>query len=219
MKHTQLDKQTIAWFKIAECVSRGEKERALGVYRLLSYSFNDNAVARQLEADIYLSFNEQDAAISLYNQAIQLYQKSERFLEAAAVCEHLITMMPHDFLLRRNAVQFYAIMGIGSKIAHHIHYMIEHYAAKKQWEEIKNSMMTYAGFVDPIHQTTIYQQIIIALYNRAEASHIVTSCLEKSIDILLSTGNEKYMQDFLASIKALDDELYEYAVVCVQKFV
>jgi hypothetical protein len=37
MKQTQVDKHTIAWFKIAECVSRGEKERALGVYRLLSH--------------------------------------------------------------------------------------------------------------------------------------------------------------------------------------
>jgi len=75
MKQTQFDKHTIAWFKIAECVSRGEKERALGVYRLLSHSFNDNAVARQLEADIYLSFEEYDAAIALYRIAMEMYQK------------------------------------------------------------------------------------------------------------------------------------------------
>jgi predicted Zn-dependent protease len=73
MKQMQSDKYTIAWFKIAECVSRGEKERALGVYRLLSHSFNDNAVASQLEADINLAFNEQDQAVVLYRQAIDLY--------------------------------------------------------------------------------------------------------------------------------------------------
>src|SRR5665213_2107866 len=101
MKQMQFNKHTIAWFKIAECVSRGEKERALGVYRLLSYSFNDNAVARQLEADIYCSFGEHDPAIALYRQAMDLYQKSNRFLEAAAVCEHLMALCPNDLALGR----------------------------------------------------------------------------------------------------------------------
>lgn len=89
MKQTQFDKHTIAWFKIAECVSRGEKERALGVYRLLSHSFNDNALKCQLEADIYCSFGETEQAILLYQQAMELYKKSHRSLEAEAVGEHL----------------------------------------------------------------------------------------------------------------------------------
>ena len=120
MKQIQCDKHTIAWFKIADCVSRGEKERALGVYRLLSHSFNDNAVARQLEADIYLSFGEQEFAIGLYLQAIELYQKSQRFLEAVAVCEHLITMNPHDLVLRREAIRLHNMLGNMAKVHEHI---------------------------------------------------------------------------------------------------
>ena len=76
MKQAQFDKHTIAWFKIAECVSRGEKERALGVYRLLSHSFNDDAIARQLEADIYCSFGEADQAVLLYQQAMERFHGS-----------------------------------------------------------------------------------------------------------------------------------------------
>jgi len=120
MKQVLGDKYTIAWFKIAECVSRGEKERALGVYRLLSYSFNDNAVARQLEADIHFSFDEYDSAVSLYRQAMELYQKSNRFLEAAAVCEHLIIMCPNDISLRREAIRLYAALDNVSKIHKHM---------------------------------------------------------------------------------------------------
>lgn len=120
MKQMQSDKHTIAWFKIAECVSRGEKERALGVYRLLSHSFNDNAVARQLEADIHLCFGEQEIAIALYRHAIELYQKSDRFLEAVAICEHLLVMRPDDLLLRREAIKLYILLGIVSKIRIHI---------------------------------------------------------------------------------------------------
>lgn len=120
MKHMQADKYTIAWFKIAECVSRGEKERALGVYRLLSHSFNDDAVSRQLEADIYLSCNEQVRAIELYRQAMELYAKSQRFLEAAAVGEHLVMLVPHDMSLRSDLMNYYVVLRNISKIYHHM---------------------------------------------------------------------------------------------------
>lgn len=120
MKQTQLDKHTIAWFKIAECVSRGEKERALGVYRLLSHSFNDSAVARQLEADIYLAFGEKEFSIPLYYQAMELYQKSNRLLEAVAICEHLISMAPHDISWRREAIRLYYVLDNKIKLYGHI---------------------------------------------------------------------------------------------------
>ena len=120
MKHMQADKYTIAWFKIAECVSRGEKERALGVYRLLSHSFNDDALSRQLEADIYLSCNEQIRAIELYRQAMELYAKSLRFLEAAAVGEHLFMLLPNDMSLRNDLMNCYIALRNMSKIYHHI---------------------------------------------------------------------------------------------------
>src|SRR5579862_6127334 len=92
MKQTQFDKHTIAWFKIAECVARGERERALGVYRLLIHSFDDPALAQQLEGDIILAFDEPAKAVERYKDAAILYQKSGRLLEAAAVTEHLITL-------------------------------------------------------------------------------------------------------------------------------
>lgn len=154
MKQTQFDKHTIAWFKIAECVSRGEKERALGVYRLLSHSFNDNAVARQLEADIYLSFEEHDAAIALYRIAMEIYQKSERSLEAVAVCEHLITMLPGDMLLRRQALKLYNTLGNMPKMKFHTEKILGYIAIVAQdhvlqeflsaVEEISDELYLYA---------------------------------------------------------------------------
>lgn len=130
MKHMQADKYTIAWFKIAECVSRGEKERALGVYRLLSHSFNDDAVSRQLEADIYLSCNEQVRAIELYRQAMELYTKSQRFLEAAAVGEHLFMLLPQDMSLRSDLMNYYIVLRNISKIYHHMQALMVDHAQK-----------------------------------------------------------------------------------------
>src|SRR5579872_5896837 len=129
MKHQQADKYTIAWFKIAEYVSRGEKERALGVYRLLSHSFNDDAVARQLEADIYLLCNEQARAVELYRQAIEFFIKTKRFLQAAAVLEHLITLLPKDSALRHDVIRYYTLLGNGMRIQHHTFALIALYKA------------------------------------------------------------------------------------------
>lgn len=160
MKQTQFDKHTIAWFKIADCVSRGEKERALGVYRLLSHSFNDNAVARQLEGDIYLSFGEQEFAIPLYLQAIEWYQKSQRFLEAAAVCEHLMTMNSDDVALRREAIKLYHVLANTPKMHEHI---------------------------------------------------------QKALDVILATGQEHNIQEFLSVLRGYSEELYEHGFGYVKR--
>jgi tetratricopeptide (TPR) repeat protein len=155
MKQTQLDKHTIAWFKIAECVSRGEKERALGVYRLLSHSFNDNAVARQLEADIYLSFGEQGLAIPLYTQAMELYQKSHRFLEAAAVCEHLITMNSTDTVLRREAIKLYNALDNLTKIYAHIEKALDIILSKGQDHQVQEFLSHLNGYSQALYDYAV----------------------------------------------------------------
>jgi hypothetical protein len=124
MKQMQSDKYTIAWFKIADYVSRGEKERALGVYRLLSHSFNDDAIARQLEGDINLSCNEKVRAIELYRLSVELYLKTHRFLEAAAILENLIELVPGDIMLRVNVIDYYRELANFLKIDQHFHALI-----------------------------------------------------------------------------------------------
>lgn len=146
MKQTQFDKHTIAWFKIAECVSRGEKERAFGVYRLLSHSFNDNAIARQLEADIHFSFGDYDVAIPLYIQAMELYQTSDRFLEAAAVCEHLIALNPYDFVLRRQAIKLYSLLHNTQKMEHHIEKALDIVLATAQDHAVQEFLSFLRGY-------------------------------------------------------------------------
>jgi tetratricopeptide (TPR) repeat protein len=159
MKQTQGEKHSIAWFKIAEYVSRGEKERALGVYRLLSHSFNDQAIAYQLQADIHLAFDEQEFAIILYTKAMELYQKSQRFLEAAAICEHLVTMSNNDMLFRREAIKLYHMLANEEKMRNHI---------------------------------------------------------EKSLSIVLATGQDHYVQEYLAFLRSYGDQLGDYALEYMQ---
>ena len=89
MKEIQSDKYSVAWFKLAEFVGRGEKERALGLYRLLMHSFDDRAFTYQLEGDLLLSFNDEEAQ-DRYIQAARLYQEDGNVFKAVAVYEHLL---------------------------------------------------------------------------------------------------------------------------------
>jgi len=124
MKQIPIDKYNIAWFKLAEYVSRGEKERALGVYRLLSHSFDDAAFALQLEGDILWSFNDR-GAIDKYYEAAQLYKKDARVLQAAAVYEHLVTLHPDSIVCLLHLVDLYVILDAKSKVASNLAVLAE----------------------------------------------------------------------------------------------
>jgi len=80
---------SIAWFKLADIVSRGEKERALSVYKLLMHSIQDEAFAYQLEGDILLSFDD-DTALDRYHAAANIYKKNGNHQKAIAIYEHAI---------------------------------------------------------------------------------------------------------------------------------
>jgi len=161
MKQTQLDKHTIAWFKIAECVSRGEKERALGVYRLLSYSFNDNAVARQLEADIYFSFGDKNHAIPLYYTAMELYQKSNRLLEAAAVGEHLVIMRPDEIALRRELIKLHSALDNSVRVHHHVDKALDTLFLINNEHNLQEFLSVLRGYSDELYEcAVVYLQTI-----------------------------------------------------------
>ncbi|MGB8367025.1 MAG: hypothetical protein WCD44_01580 [Candidatus Babeliales bacterium] len=125
MKQIPSDKYTIAWFKLAECISRGEKERALGVYRLLSHSIEDAALVCQLEGDIFFSFNDNKEAIIHYYQAAQLYKKDNRLLESAAVYEHLLAIQPDNKRYRTIVINLYNELAIQSKIKEHVCLLVD----------------------------------------------------------------------------------------------
>lgn len=217
MKQMQGDKHTIAWFKIAECVSRGEKERAFGVYRLLSHSFNDHAIAKQLEADIYCSFGEIEQAVALYQQAMELYHKSNRFLESAAIGEHLILLRSVDIALYRKMIQLYTVLGMAIKVRLHAHTLIDLLAQKEQWYEIKNIVEECRYFSDDSERSYIYSDIIIYVDKVGCPSDIVIFCIEQALNDLSLVDNKKCLQACMASLQAYSEKLHNHATHYIKK--
>lgn len=100
MKMLSSGSYTIAWFKLAEFVSRGEKERALTMYKLLMHSVTNRAFAVQLEADILSAFQDHTSAIDKYLISAQLYQDQYEFEQAIAIYEHIVIMTKNIETLR-----------------------------------------------------------------------------------------------------------------------
>lgn len=120
MKQVSADKYTIAWFKIAECVARGEKEKALGVFRLLSHSIDSDALIQQLQGDIFLSFEDYKSAVDSYCQAVESYKKNEKFLQAAALCEQILILEPATWHHAITIIGLYTQLHKQDKINQHI---------------------------------------------------------------------------------------------------
>lgn len=123
MKQSESHK-SISWFKLAEFVERGEKERALGIYKLLALSINDIAFTYQLEGDILLAF-EDELAISKYLQAVEQHIKQNNILAAIGTLNHLVILTPNnDFawvMLGELYLKYYI-----NKISIHIRNLINH---------------------------------------------------------------------------------------------
>lgn len=106
MRHVPNDKYTVAWFKLAECVAKGEKEKAFGVCKLLQYSFDDAAYALQLEADLLYAFQDVQA-LDKYEQAAQIYFTQQRYKEAAALYEDLALIQPEQTRYLTRLIEIY----------------------------------------------------------------------------------------------------------------
>ncbi len=208
MRYVPSDKYTIAWFKLAECVAKGEKEKAFGVYRLLMHSFDDQAYAYQLEGDLLGAFQDQ-RAIEKYAHAAHLYAQNNRFKEAATLYHDLIAMAPDD--------------------KHHIIRLIEVYKKHKSHDVL---IAKLAGLADnlveqnrPLHAiiiareleemshqnaaTSIYIQSILHLSKNNEVSGIEDQ-VAHAIHYLTKQGDAHQLQNLLSVLEQTNAMWYKH---------
>jgi len=91
---------SIAWFNLAQLIVRGEKEKALHLFRLLTHSLGDKAYALQVEGDMHWAFGDVVTAQSRYHQAARLYCKEARMRAAIGVYEHVLALQPKSVSIR-----------------------------------------------------------------------------------------------------------------------
>ncbi|HSW71155.1 MAG TPA: hypothetical protein VLH77_04165 [Gammaproteobacteria bacterium] len=211
MRYLPSDKYTIAWFKLAECVARGERERALGVYRLLVHSFDDPAFARQLEGDIVLAFDDKPVAIERYREAAALYVSTSRLLEAAAVYEHVLALSPDKQEYLSILAHLYTDLSMPSKAIAHLHALIALAIGIHDMQAALAALDHMSRLSAPQDMVGIRQQVVYALISSDYPHDLIVSHIHHLIDGLLLECEQKNLQQFLAYLQGQSEELYKKA--------
>lgn len=217
MKHLPSDKYNVAWFKLAECVGRGEKEKALGVYRLLVHSLDDLALSCQLEGDILWAFKDATAS-EKYAAAAQLYEQHKRPTEAAAVYEHLITLHPDSENYLHKAVELYQQLSNSVKVIAYAQPLINSYLANNEAEKASAFLESLDNNRDIFLTAHLHQQVLFALLVTSSVSlNSLTYHIHKIIDGLMAHQKDKELQVFLTKLQAVSDQYYQIAYDYLQK--
>jgi len=214
MKHLNAEKYNLAWFKLAECVSRKEKERALGVYRLLSHSLDNDALAVQLAGDLFLCFEDQKEAVKKYLQAADLYKKNNKFVESIAVYEHVIVLQPNDHKHLFELCQLYLDTDMSFKVVDHVSRLI----GDKKLILAGKIVKKMDSLLKPKEVATANQDLLFALLkNEVIPKEKVIQHIEKIIDCWSEVADDNLLQDFLSKLKSSNKDFYEHALGYLQK--
>lgn len=210
MKHVDSDTYSVAWFKLADCIARGEKERALGVFRLLSHSFDDSALACQLYGDILRSFNDAKA-VEQYQQAAQLYRERKRWIEAAAVYEHIIQLEPRNYDVQRQLIELYQHLHIRSKVTQYVSTLVDALLQKNDWKQAVGIVMQYDTAGDLSFTAQLHERMLFHLLTLQDVlAETKLQHAKKAIDAWHTAGNEQAIMQLLSKINATDEQLAKH---------
>lgn len=217
MMRSSSEQYTIAWFTLAECVSRGERERAFGVYRLLSHSLDDRALAAQLEGDLCYAFKMPPQAVEQYQMAIRLYKQSGRLLEAASVCEHIRTIDAQNVQNSVELFELYCLLQFDVRLRE-VAGMV---AVQLIQQELYDTLWGLVSIIEKLNSYGVrahcYVAMSSALHNQdKEAKHAVQFFAQHAVRAYMKHGDDTSLQQFITKIKALDDVIYQALIPIIR---
>lgn len=212
MKQVLARKYNVAWFKLAECIARREKERALGVYRLLSHSFENQALVHQLEGDIMLAFNNHEAAIGKYMQAATLYEQQEEHMQAIAVYDHMLMLAYHADIVKK-------MIALYSAVSDHqcMMYSIKQLCLAQLKSQENDQFFAFLQTVQITHMQKAKLCVdvtLIALEEDAIDRQMAIQLVKHTLELLMY--DHALLQQFLVNMRAIDESMYHYACGHIQ---
>jgi tetratricopeptide (TPR) repeat protein len=218
VKQIDSDKYNVAWFKLAECVSRHEKERALGVLHLLVHSLDDVALGYKLEGDVYVSFNEIENAITRYTLAAKEYQREKRFFEAAGIYGNLIALKPKSKEYALALVRLYKVLNVHAKQVESLTTLFDLWIDEQLYLRARDTLKELI-FLDPSYKIFSLTQAFIfdALDKKYFEFRELKDLLKRYIDSLVMSDNSTEVTQFLSVLEAKSSALYGFACNCLDE--
>ncbi len=196
------EKCQVAWFKLAEFINRGEKERALTIYKLLMHTVDQRAYAQHLEADLLFFFND-PAAIDSYKAAAQLYCAERNIAQAVAIYERLARLYLErpEFLAR--LVVLYQELGHPVRTFVGIQQLIELFVVAQKIDSIRQAIADVSMFVSKIDCGRLYQTLLLALMHVHYEDHTFMVTVAQSVLVCFASTDE-LKNDFFRELSILD---------------
>lgn len=206
------DAYSVAWFKLAECISRREKERALGVFRLLSHSFDSQAVAFQLEGDILRSFNDMQGAIDVYEKAAECYIMQHELTKAIAVYDHLCTITQSGAYVEKIIALYVQLKEHNQAFIYACHLCL--ILLRNHEYNAVQSLADRFG-LQAQHRIDFFMQTVYkALADNFVPHGVKVKVVHGALDLIMH--DVRMLTVFYSKIKAIDQHYYEQACDYVQ---
>ncbi len=211
MKQLSSEKCSIAWFKLAECVERGDRERAFSLFRLLVHSMNDQPFLKKLEADIWSAF---DGTMSeeLYRQSAQLYKIAGNYSESLLIYELLTIQYPGSLDHCQQAIGLCDQLGLDKKKQQFVKRLSE---ALLKTGDVEKSLKIFQSIESSYknrEQIEFYALwVLSALKHHFSEQHLIKDALHKVLDGYLRMSADAQLRTFLEAVKELNAIWYKDA--------
>ena len=205
----------MAWFKLAECVAKGEKEKAFGVYRLLMHSLDDKAYAHQLEGDLLGAFQD-ERALEKYEHAARLYVENNRWKEAIALYEELAIMNPDNPRTIHCLLELYSKHKKPEQCVSKIMRMAHALYEKRKFiylEQLVDTLVDCGISVDNM-QLCISFCLLVVTHNTLEP-RIIEKLIYKTTAYGLAQTNNHLLSQFLTQLEQVNSQWHE----CAQNYI
>lgn len=215
MKHAPSEKYSIAWFKLSECIAKGERERALGLYRLLAHSLDNKALAKQLEADILLLFGD-TAAHEKYQEAALLFAAQHKWHEATALYEHLVSLGRTSVEIYASLINWYDKLARTEKVGSYRAKLV-HQLSRLDAAERARVCEQIGAILDSNQMIALYLSVIGYCKGEGLGEQTVEFWITQSLNYVVKSGSSVQLQQYLAHLESLDLGLYQLAKQSIER--
>ncbi len=212
MKVVKEEKQSLSWFKLAEFVHKKEKERALNLFRLLTHSLQNKAFIKKLEADILLSFDDQQF-IHLYVDAAHLYRMQGHIIEAVSIYQHLTIINPESIEYVEQTVALFKELSHEKKVIYYQKKLLLLLLKKEATEKAIHLFEKLENMLDAVEKLTFRKKIVLqAIKNHYPQQHSIEQYLQKTLEGYMRFSSPFELQTFLSSLEALNQTWHKDAL-------
>ncbi|MCX5924343.1 MAG: hypothetical protein NTZ68_02895 [Candidatus Dependentiae bacterium] len=206
----------IAWFTLADFVTRGEKERALSMHRLLMHSVQDVAIAHQLEGDILLAFAD-DGAIDKYYTAAILYKQSGKYQQAISVCLQ-VSLFKEDERILEVLLDMYVLSNNKSGTLEAFSRLAKVCISQNNTELLQKIFDDHFLQSSKLMQALLTARLVRAFLLYDEENKSITKYMHKTLDLFQASLQSSELQQtdlqkFLSEVKVLNFDEYKKAEI------